>query len=72
MTVIKLAVAYCRVSTDHEEQQKSIEEQKAQWFEFFEVDKAKSAKCGLIYKKNGTKQKLGNGLYVDEGISGTS
>lgn len=69
---MKLAVAYCRVSTDHEEQKKSINEQQEQWTEFFERTDTKPAKCGLLYKKDGTIKVLENGLYVDEGISGTS
>lgn len=69
---MKLAVAYCRVSTDKEEQKKSISEQKAQWQEFFTETGTKPAKCGLLYKKDGTKEFIAGGIYADEGISGTS
>ena len=80
---MKLAVAYCRVSTDLEEQQHSIQEQQKQWLQYFEQGKVKSAECGAIChrvkdtrKANG-KGKLitelrADGLFIDEGISGTS
>lgn len=69
---MRLAVAYCRVSTDKEEQKKSITEQKLQWKEFFSETGTKPAKCGLLYKKDGTKEFIAGGIYADEGISGTS
>ena len=69
---MKLSVAYCRVSTDKKEQELSIKEQKKQWIEFFEEKQVKAAKCGLLYKKDGTKDFISNGIYADEGISGTS
>lgn len=69
---MKLGVAYCRVSTDKEEQKKSITEQKKEWEEFFETSNIKPAKCGLLYKKDGTRKLLSTGIYADEGISGTS
>jgi len=82
----KLAVAYCRVSTDLEEQKKSIQEQQKQWLEFFDENNIKSAEIGCIchrevvgLKANGEPKKgklivepLSNSLYVDEGITGTS
>lgn len=85
-SMIKLGVAYCRVSTDHEEQKKSIQEQQAQWLEFFAETGARPAEVGLICHReikrindDGTvvKGKLiteqrTNALYVDEGISGKS
>lgn len=83
---VKLGAAYCRVSTDHEEQKKSIQEQQAQWLEFFAETGARPAEVGLICHReikrindDGTvvKGKLiterrTNALYVDEGISGKS
>ncbi|WDV44626.1 recombinase family protein [Clostridiaceae bacterium M8S5] len=52
----KRAVAYCRVSSDHEDQRSSLENQKKMWLEY--IDKNKELKfCGL---------------YIDEGLSGTS
>lgn len=69
---MKLAVAYCRVSTDKDEQKKSIAEQKEQWKEFFRETGTKPAKCGMLYKKDGTCENILGGIYADEGISGTS
>lgn len=85
-STVKLGAAYCRVSTDHEEQKKSIQEQQAQWLEFFAETGARPAEVGLIchreikrINEDGTvvKGKLiterrTNALYVDEGISGKS
>ena len=85
-STVKLGAAYCRVSTDHEEQKKSIQEQQAQWLEFFAQTGARPAEVGLIchreikrINEDGTvvKGKLiterrTNALYVDEGISGKS
>ena len=82
----KLAVAYCRVSTDHEEQKKSIQEQKAEWLEKFSENGSKNARVGMLCRReithvdeNGkvTKGKYitelrTDGLYIDEGISGKS
>jgi DNA invertase Pin-like site-specific DNA recombinase len=76
---VKLAVAYCRVSTDREEQQK-------QWLEKFKETGSKHAQIGMLCHreikrigKNGkaTRGKFvteprNDGLYVDEGISGKS
>ena len=83
---MRLACAYCRVSSDHEEQKNSIREQKQQWLEFFSDTGSKNAEVGMIChrliigtKSNGTlkKSKLiaeprTDGLYIDEGITGTS
>lgn len=82
----RLAVAYCRVSTDHEEQKKSIQEQQRQWLEMFSQTGAKHAEVGLLCHRQVTriredgkavKGKLitaerTDGLYIDEGISGKS
>lgn len=53
---MKRAVAYCRVSSDHDDQLNSIQNQKQMWQEYIENHE------GLEFC----------GLYVDEGISGTS
>ena len=45
---MKLCVAYCRVSTDHEDQKNSIEEQKKQWLELFSQVGYYPAKVGLL------------------------
>lgn len=82
----RLAVAYCRVSTDHEEQQKSIQEQKKQWLEKFSETGSQNAQVGLLCHReikrvdeNGKviKGRLiteprTDGLFIDEGISGKS
>ena len=82
----RLAVAYCRVSTDHEEQKKSIQEQQKQWLEKFTETGVKNAQVGLICHREiksidadgkVTKGKLItaprlDGLYIDEGVSGKS
>lgn len=60
-------VAYCRVSTDHDDQKTSIETQKLYYTELF----SHPAPVGMLYKKDGTKEKL-LGIFADEGISGTS
>ena len=49
-------VAYCRVSTEHEDQLNSLENQKQYWNEWTD----NKPDMELI------------GLYIDEGISGTS
>ncbi len=68
------AVAYCRVSTDQEQQKLSIKEQQKQWAEIFEKENMEFAQCGCVCSKNTSyKARIQtNGLYVDEGITGTS
>lgn len=53
---MKRAVAYCRVSSDHEDQLNSLQNQKQMWEEYIKKHE------GLEFC----------GLYVDEGLSGTS
>jgi DNA invertase Pin-like site-specific DNA recombinase len=55
-TMPKKVVAYCRVSSDHDDQLNSLENQKQHWKE---------------YIKSRPDMEFG-GLYVDEGITGTS
>lgn len=85
-TTAKIACAYCRVSTDLEEQKKSIKEQQKQWKDYFKEHVIQSFEGGCIYHRNivGTKadgspkkgkliiEPRGDGLYVDEGVTGTS
>ena len=52
----KKVVVYCRVSTDHEDQKNSLENQRL----FFEDYVEKEKNWDLV------------GIYADEGISGTS
>ena len=82
----RLAVAYCRVSTDHEEQKNSIIEQQKQWLELFSKTGSQSANVGLIchramprltadgkeIKGSLITEPRTDGLYIDEGISGKS
>lgn len=68
---MKLCVAYCRVSTDSDDQRNSIEAQKDYYINLFSQDGYNSANVGMLYKKNGTEEKI-TGIFADEGISGTS
>lgn len=61
-----VAVAYCRVSTQKQEQ--ALKDHQEQWTEIFEKEDYQFANCGIFYKKNGEKEPK-RGLYVDEGIS---
>ena len=63
---MRIAVAYCRVSTKNQES--ALIDHQEQWKEIFEKEELKFAKCGVFYKKNGYKEAK-SGLYVDEGIS---
>lgn len=64
-------VAYCRVSTKSDDQKNSLEAQKAYYLNKFNSEGYNPAKVGLLYKKGGVKEKI-NGIFADEGISGTS
>lgn len=68
---MKVCVAYCRVSTDSDEQLSSIENQKEHYNELFKKEGYNPANIGMLYKKDGTKEKV-KGIFADEGISGTS
>src|SRR5689334_19629182 len=64
-------VAYCRVSTNHEDQKESLENQRQHYDELFNKLKPTGYQVpdvGLLYKANGTHMKL-SGIYADEGIS---
>lgn len=64
-------VAYCRVSTDNENQKTSIENQQEYYSELFEKLEEKGHAIfeqGMLYKADGTKQVL-KGIYADEGLS---
>lgn len=64
------AVAYCRVSTDHNDQINSLQNQ-IQFFEQqFEDNKYEKASCGVLCSRDGTLHV--EGIYADEGITGTS
>lgn len=82
----RLAVAYCRVSTDHEEQKTSIAEQQRQWLEMFSQTGVKHAETGLLCHRQITRiredgkavkgklitEERADGLYIDEGVSAKS
>lgn len=63
-------VAYCRVSTDQEDQKTSFAAQQEYYLKMFKEQNLDVAKCGMLYKKDKTKQYLTNGIYADEGLSG--
>ena len=70
---MKKIVVYCRVSTNKEEQKKSIIQQKDQWSKYInDSTEYEFANCGMLYRKDGTTEIISNGIYADEGISGTS
>ncbi|TCT16409.1 DNA invertase Pin-like site-specific DNA recombinase [Natranaerovirga pectinivora] len=62
-------VAYCRVSTNSEDQLNSLENQKNHYTKLFEKENLDVADCGMLYKKSGEKSFL-YGIYADEGLSG--
>lgn len=66
------SVSYTRVSTNSEEQKTSIEAQKAYYADKFNSKGYEVADTGAICKANGQIILTSNGIYADEGISGTS
>ena len=66
------SVSYTRVSTNSEEQKTSIENQKAYYADKFSSKGYEVAQTGAICKANGAITHTSNGIYADEGISGTS
>lgn len=66
------SVSYTRVSTNSEEQKTSIEAQKAYYADKFNSKGYEVADTGAICKANGQIVLTSNGIYADEGISGTS
>jgi len=68
---MKRCVAYCRVSTEKEDQKNSLQNQMSYFQDKFEKMELTVADCGLLYRKNGTSDKI-KGIFADEGISGTS
>ena len=66
------SVSYGRVSTNSEEQRTSIEAQKAYYADKFSSKGYEVANTGAICKANGQVLLTSNGIYADEGISGTS
>lgn len=68
---MKTCVAYCRVSTNSEDQTNSLEAQKSYYTNLFKKEGYNPAKVGLLYRGTGETLKV-NGIFADEGISGTS
>lgn len=66
------SVSYTRVSTNSEEQRTSIEAQKAYYTDKFNLKGYEVAQTGAICKSNGGVIPTTDGIYADEGISGTS
>lgn len=66
------SVSYGRVSTNSEQQKTSIEAQKAYYADKFTDKGYEVAPVGAICKANGSTILMTNGIYADEGISGTS
>lgn len=66
-------VAYCRVSTGHEEQLTSLQNQIKHYTELFEKEGYEPAECGMYYSKKGKVEttKPLKAIFADEGISGT-
>lgn len=68
---MKLCVAYCRVSTNKEDQKNSLQAQKDYYTKLFSQEGYNPANVGMLYKRKGKIEKL-SGIFADEGISGTS
>ena len=66
-------VAYCRVSTDSDEQLNSLENQIKHYTDIFQQDGYQPAECGLYYSKSYKHEVLKHipSIFADEGISGT-
>lgn len=66
-------VAYCRVSTDKDEQLNSLENQIRHYTELFKKEGYEGAECGMYYSREGRKEKIKyiKSIFADEGISGT-
>lgn len=65
-------VAYCRVSTDDDDQINSFKNQMEYYSKLFcEDPKYTPAKCGMLYRKGQEPIYNEDGIFADEGISGT-
>lgn len=67
----KKHVAYCRVSTDNDDQLNSLQNQREHYQEKFTQPGITTTKCGMLYRRDGSYEFL-EGIFADEGISGTS
>lgn len=66
------SVSYTRVSTNSTQQRTSIEAQKAYYADKSNLKGYEVAQTGAICKANGSVIHTTNGIYADEGLSGTS
>ena len=65
-------VAYCRVSTDDKEQLTSFKNQREYYLKLFSEDNEyEPVKCGMLYRKGQDPEHNEDGIFADEGISGT-
>lgn len=66
-------VAYCRVSTDSDEQLNSLGNQIKHYTNLFNQNGYEPAECGMYYSKEGKREivKYIPSIFADEGISGT-
>lgn len=67
--MVMIATFYARVSTDSDEQKKSIESQVSYFDTYLDDNKYQRPNSGVFYKRDGTFTKT-DGYYVDEGFSG--
>lgn len=66
------SVSYSRVSSNSEQQKSSIEAQKAYYADKSNMKGYEVAQTGVICSSRGKVTVTNNGIYADEGISGTS
>lgn len=66
------SVSYTRVSTNSEQQKTSIEAQKAYYADKSNMKGYEVAQTGVICSSKGIVTVTNNGIYADEGLSGTS
>ncbi|HYE12155.1 MAG TPA: recombinase family protein, partial [Patescibacteria group bacterium] len=66
-------VAYCRVSTDKDDQLNSLENQISHYTELFKKEGYQGAEVGMYYSRDGKKEAVEYipSIFADEGISGT-
>lgn len=66
-------VAYCRVSSDSDEQLNSLDNQIKHYSELFRKEGFEGADCGMYYSKDRDNEIIKNipSIFADEGISGT-
>ena len=70
---MKKVVAYCRVSTDSDEQLNSLSNQVKHYQRLFQKSEYIPANCGMYYTRENGKETIKHipSIFADEGISGT-